>query len=144
MQTGHVLPEPKTQEEFDRMKGRLKGAWVLITGKSEGWPVDYSDKANHRRDSLVAANIDIRKKNSETEAENRKAGKESVKKELLPLSDEPALFYKQMKDAGIPVSYTHLVNVVFQIINPNNMLIAFIAQIFKFICTLILFDNSHY
>ena len=35
LQTGHVLLEPKTQEEFDRMKGRLKGAWVLITGKSD-------------------------------------------------------------------------------------------------------------
>ena len=101
LQTGHVLLEPKTQEEFDRMKGRLKGAWVLITGKSEGWPIDYSEKANHRRDSLIAANIEIRKKNSEIEAENRKAGNNGVKKELLPLADEPALFYKQMKDAGI-------------------------------------------
>ena len=101
LQTGHVLLEPKTEEEFNRMKGRLKGAWVLITGISEGWPVDYSEKANHRRDSLVAANIGIRKKNSEIEVENRKAGKEGVKKELLSLADEPALFYKQMKDAGI-------------------------------------------
>jgi len=33
LQTGHVLLEPKTQEEFNRMKGRLKGAWVLNTGK---------------------------------------------------------------------------------------------------------------
>lgn len=101
LQTGHVLLEPKTQEEIDRMKGSLKGAWVLITGKNDGWPVDYSEKGNHRRDSLIAANIDIRKKNSEIEAENRKAGKEGVKKELLPLADEPALFYKQLKDAGI-------------------------------------------
>jgi Peptidase family M28 len=101
LQTGHVLIEPKTQEEFNRMKGRLKGAWVLITGKSEGWPIDYSEKANQRRDSLIAANIEIRKKNSEIEAENRKAGNSGAKKELLPLADEPALFYNQMKDAGI-------------------------------------------
>lgn len=101
LQTGHVLLEPKTQDEFDHMKGSLKGAWVLITGKSDGWPIDFSAKADQRRDSLIAANIDIHKKNSEIEAENRKAGKEGVKKELLPLADEPALFYKQMKDAGI-------------------------------------------
>lgn len=101
LQTGHVLLEPKTQDEFDRMKGRLKGAWVLITGKSDGWPIDFSVKANHRRDSLIAGNIDIRKRNKDIEAENAKAGESLKKKELIPLNDEPAMFYKQMKDAGI-------------------------------------------
>ena len=101
LQTGHVLVEPKTQEEFDRMKGRLKGAWVLITGKSDGWPIDISVKANHRRDSLIAQNIEIRRKNQEIQEENDKAGKTGVQKELLTLNDEPALFYKQLKDAGI-------------------------------------------
>ncbi len=101
LQTGHVLPEPKTQEEFDRMKGSLKGAWVLITGKSDGWPIDFSEKANQRRDSLIAANIEIRKQNHDIEAENAKAGDSITKKELIELNDEPALFYKQMKEAGI-------------------------------------------
>ncbi len=73
LQTGHVLLEPKTQDEFDRMKGRLKGAWILITGTNEGWPVDFSEKANLRRDSLVAVNIEIRKKNQDIVAENKKA-----------------------------------------------------------------------
>jgi hypothetical protein len=101
LQTGHVLLEPKTQDDFDRMKGRLKGAWVLITGKSDGWPIDYSEKANHRRDSLIAANIEIRKQNHDIEAENAKAGDSIKQKELIELNDEPAMFYKQMKDAGI-------------------------------------------
>ena len=101
LQTGHVLLEPKTQDEFDHMKGRLKGAWVLISGKSEGWPVDFSEKANHHRDSLIALNIEVRKKNHDIEVENEKAGKDGAKKELITLADEPALFYKQMKDAGI-------------------------------------------
>jgi hypothetical protein len=83
------------------MKGRLKGAWVLITGKSEGWPIDFSDKATHRRDSLVALNIDIRKMNHDIEEANKKVGDSLPKKELIPVADEPALFYKQMKDAGI-------------------------------------------
>ena len=101
VQTGHVLLEPKTQDEFDHMKGRLKGAWVLITGISDGWPIDFSENANHRRDSLIAGNIEIRKQNHDIEAENEKAGKNGVQKELLSLNDEPALFYRQMKDAGI-------------------------------------------
>jgi len=101
LQTGHVLPEPKTQDEFDHMKGRLKGAWVLISGKSDGWPIDFSEKANHRRDSLINTNIDIRKRNHDIEAENGKAGDSLPKKDLIIINDEPALFYKQMKDAGI-------------------------------------------
>ncbi len=101
LQTGHVLLEPKTQDEFDHMKGSLKGAWVLITGESGGWPIDFSEKANHRKDSLIALNIEIRKKNHDIEQENKKAVNEADKKELIPLADEPALFYKQMKDAGI-------------------------------------------
>jgi hypothetical protein len=101
VQTGHVLAEPKTQEEFDHMKGRLKGAWVLITGTSDGWPIDFSAKADHRRDSLIAANVDIRQKNHAIEEENAKAGDSLPKKPLLVLNDEPALFYHQMKDAGI-------------------------------------------
>ncbi|HSO77764.1 MAG TPA: hypothetical protein VLQ76_04300, partial [Bacteroidales bacterium] len=40
VQRGHVLIEPKSKEEFDRMKGVLKGAWVLIGGTNSGWPVD--------------------------------------------------------------------------------------------------------
>ncbi len=39
VQRGHVLLEPKSQSEFDRMKGRLKGAWILISGKNNGYPI---------------------------------------------------------------------------------------------------------
>jgi hypothetical protein len=34
VQRGSVLIEPKSQAEFDNMKGALKGAWVLIGGKN--------------------------------------------------------------------------------------------------------------
>ncbi len=98
VQTGHVLLEPKTQAEFDRMKGRLKGAWVLITGTSSGWPIDYSVSATAHRSQIIAENIDIAKKNREIADINDTA---KVKLEPIPLKDEPALFYKQMKDAGI-------------------------------------------
>lgn len=100
VQKGHVLIEPQTQAEFDRMKGRLKGAWVLISGKSNGWPIDISSKADHKRDSLILINEDIDKKNGEIRSYNwRNRGKDQ--KELLPYVEEPALFYRQMKEAGI-------------------------------------------
>jgi len=98
VQTGHVLPEPKTREEFERMKGALNGAWVLITGKSNGFPIDFSAEADARRDSMIQENVEIRKQIREISKENEKL---ENKKELPVLKDEPALFYREMRKAGI-------------------------------------------
>lgn len=54
VQRGHVLQEPLTQSEFDRMKGQLKGAWVLINGKNVGWPVDRSAKGDSIRAAIIS------------------------------------------------------------------------------------------
>ena len=45
-QKGHVVLEPKSQRQFDRMKGTLKGAWVLLEKKSSGWPVDVQAQSD--------------------------------------------------------------------------------------------------
>ena len=101
VQRGHVLIEPKTQAEFDRMKGRLNGAWVLVGGENDGFPIDISEEADKKRDSIIAVNVEIKKQNSEIRKENRKNRDSGEQKELLPLVEEPALFYRQMKEAGI-------------------------------------------
>jgi hypothetical protein len=102
VQRGHVLIEPKTQAEFERMKGKLKGAWVLISGESSGWPIDHSEKASIERDSIKIENARIEKENNKIRRENwYNRGTDKPKKELLPLKEEPALFYKEMKEAGI-------------------------------------------
>lgn len=44
VQRGHVVIMP-SDEKFDSLKEKLKGAWVLIAGINEGWPRD--------RDSVV-------------------------------------------------------------------------------------------
>ena len=98
VQRGHVLIEPKTQAEFDRMKGRLEGAWVLISGENNGFPIDISPAADTYRDSIVQVNVEIAKQNREIRKENRESGED---KEQLELVEEPALFYRQMCDAGI-------------------------------------------
>ena len=100
VQKGHVVIEPKTQGQFENMKGKLKGAWVLIGGKNNGWPIDISEKADHLRDSIIALNAEIEKKNNEARMYNY-SNRDGEQKELLPLVEEPALFYRQMKDAGI-------------------------------------------
>lgn len=97
-QKGHVVIEPKSQEEFDRMKGILKGAWVLIGGSNNGYPIDFSVTADKRRDSIIAENNKIAAQNREIAMSNWTSDK---KQEYLPLIEEPALFYKQLREAGI-------------------------------------------
>lgn len=100
VERGPVLPEPKSLDEFERMKGALKGAWVLIGGTNTGWPIDFSAKADSARARIIADNDSISRLNREIMRENY-ANRDKPQKDLIPLKDEPALFYRQMCDAGI-------------------------------------------
>lgn len=51
---GHVLVEPKSKGEFDRMKGRLKGAWVLTSAANRGFAFNPSDTAHFYREMMDA------------------------------------------------------------------------------------------
>ena len=101
VQRGHVLKEPKTRQEFESMKGALKGAWVLITGTNTGWPIDWSATGDSIRASVIEYNAEAQKKNTEIQNAHRQAGTTPKEDELIPLKDEPALFYKEMVEAGI-------------------------------------------
>jgi hypothetical protein len=106
VQRGHVVAEPKTKADFERMKGKLKGAWVLITGENDGWPIDYSEYADTLRSQIIQENLQISKYNDSISRINRenankpenKNKPQIAKKEL---KDAPALFYKEMREAGI-------------------------------------------
>lgn len=100
VQRGHVLIEPKSREEFNRMKGALKGAWVLIGGINNGWPIDYSARADSARAIIIEYNDSISVINRQISRENN-ANRGNPQKELIPLKEEPALFYKEMCQAGI-------------------------------------------
>ena len=94
VQRGHVVREPKTRAEFERMRGTLKGAWVLITGRSNGFPIDFSETADRRRDSIIQANELARDKKTASRATNTEKTEDKN-------ADEPALFYREMRQAGI-------------------------------------------
>lgn len=98
VQRGHVLKEPATLDEFNRMKGKLKGAWVLITGKNVGWPIDRSASGDSTRAVVKAENEEIAKKNYEL---MRRNWENNEKNEMLPYKEFPALFYKEMCEAGV-------------------------------------------
>ena len=102
VQRGPVLIEPNTQRGFDNMKGAMQGAWILISGFNNGKSIDCSQEADEKRAKIIAENEEIEKKNNEIRRENRQnRDKPEAQKELIPLKEEPALFYKQMKEAGI-------------------------------------------
>lgn len=100
VQRGHVLSEPMSKDEFDRMKGALKGAWVLIRGKNNGFPVDFSTRADSVRNKAIVYNDSVANINRAIMRENY-MNQDKPQKELLPLKEEPALFYRQMCKAGI-------------------------------------------
>lgn len=102
VQRGHVLIEPKTAAEFNRMKGKLNGAWVLVSGESDGWPIDHSARGDKHRDSIKTENARRAEENKNIRAYNREIeGTKKEPKELLEQISEPALFYREMVDAGI-------------------------------------------
>lgn len=98
VQRGHVLIEPHNEAEFERMKGKLKGAWILVEGKSSGRALDWSDKAQHRRDSIKVLNAQIEKDNQEINRRIWQTRKEEPFKEPVR---EPALFMREMIEAGV-------------------------------------------
>ena len=100
VQRGHVLLEPKNRQEFESMKGTLKGAWVLIGGKNDGWPVDFSEKADSARKVIIAYNDSVGAINREIMRENY-MNRDKAPKETIPLKSAPALFYREMREEGI-------------------------------------------
>ena len=99
LQRGHVLMEPRNQNELDQMRGALKGAWVLITGENSGWGIDYSPRGDSIRASTIAK-IDSIRRNSGGGANNR-GGNRRVDSLIALVETPPALFFKEMREAGI-------------------------------------------
>ena len=97
VQKGHVVMEPRSDEEFKRIKTTLKGAWVLISGKNTGWPIDRSAAGDSIRAEIKKENAEIAKKNMEMRRRNYMNGE---KNEMLPYKEFPGLYYKEMVEAG--------------------------------------------
>lgn len=98
LQRGHVLIEPKTQDEFNHMKGMLQGAWVLISGQNDGFPIDRTPDADTLREKIKAENEITAQENHERMRKNWINGE---KNEMLPYKEYPALFYREMCEAGV-------------------------------------------
>ncbi len=92
-QRGHVVIEPRTQAQLDRVKHLLNGSWVLLNGHNRGWSFGYGKEWDARREQIIASNAEAEKWNREH------AGVDGEKK---PIDDDTApLFYNQMVEAGV-------------------------------------------
>ena len=98
VQMGHVVCEPTTEQELKKMKGTLKGAWVLVTGESSGFPIGHSHKNDSIRAKVKEENAAIAVRNREGMMAARANGT-SYKAE--PLQEFPALYYDEMVEAGV-------------------------------------------
>ena len=98
-QMGHVLIEPHSRMEMERMRGALKGAWVLLDAESNGMAIDWTHKADSVRNAIIARNDEISRKNMEIRRWNFEH-RDSVR-QMLPYEKGTALFYKEMVDAGV-------------------------------------------
>jgi len=100
VQRGHVVAEPKTRRQFEAMKGKLNGAWVLISGTNDGWAIDLSPASQERRNRVIEQNEAIGRYNDSINRINRtnRNNPPIPQKEFV---DAPALFYKEMIEAGI-------------------------------------------
>lgn len=91
LQRGHAVIEPRTREEFTRMKGTLRGAWVLIDSKSRGFALPHGKSATQHRHEILDHNEQAEKHNREH------AGEDGDKMEIL---DAAAALYDEMIEAG--------------------------------------------
>lgn len=98
VQRGHVVLEPRTQADFDRVKGKLKGAWVLLESTNTGWAIETSKEADQRRQDALKENEQKAQKNREIQQKNRETGSQDA---LEKLNEEPCIFYREMIEAGI-------------------------------------------
>ena len=98
-QAGHVVIEPKTKAELERMKGLLKGAWVLLEAESDGMALDGSARADSVRTEAVAKNEEIARQNMEIRAYNSEH--RDAPKPYVEMKKITAPFYREMVEAGV-------------------------------------------
>ena len=99
-QSGHVLIEPKSRRELERMKGALKGAWVLLDAESDGMAINTTPAANAKRAEVIAKNEEIDRENNEIRRWNYEH-RDSEPKKLKEYEKSVAPFYQEMVEAGV-------------------------------------------
>ena len=97
---GHVVVEPQSQREFEAIKGRVKGAWVLVGGTNSGWPIWLNAKEDSIRESIKAKNEEISRENSQLMQKMRAEGKRPEPGMMKKMETRPGLYARELLAAG--------------------------------------------
>lgn len=101
-QRGRVYMEPQTDEEFNRIKGCLKGAWVLVGGESGGSAFDWTPAGDKRRAEQKAKRDSLIRENRKNMAAGMERGGGRGERPRMPeVPKIPGLYYREMVEAGV-------------------------------------------
>ena len=138
-QLGHVLIEPHSRMEMERMKGALKGAWVLLDAESNGMAIDATPKADSVRNAIMSRNDEIARKNMEIRRWNFEH--RDAPREMLPYEKGTALFYKEMVDAGV-LGFIRAAKVPLQVMYDRAGCYDITMETLPKVCDIILDENQ--
>ncbi|MCF0160459.1 MAG: M20/M25/M40 family metallo-hydrolase, partial [Bacteroidaceae bacterium] len=97
---GHVVIEPNSEAELNRIKGKVKGAWVLVGGKNSGWPIYLNAKEDSVRAKIKAENALIEEENQKMMAEARAKGERLDQSKMKPTKSHPGLYAHELLELG--------------------------------------------
>lgn len=97
---GHVVIEPNSEAELARIKGKVKGAWVLVGGTNSGWPIYLNAKEDSIRAEIKAKNAQIEKENAEIMAKARANGGRPDPSQLKQVETRPGLYARELLELG--------------------------------------------
>ena len=97
---GHVVIEPQSDREFQAIKGKVKGAWVLVGGTNGGWPIWLNAKEDSIRDAIKAENNKIAEENQKLMMKARETGERPDPSQLKKPQSRPGLYARELLEAG--------------------------------------------
>lgn len=97
---GHVVIEPQSQREFEAIKGKVKGAWVLVSGTNSGWPIWLNAKEDSIRAAIKEENNKIAKENQELMMKARETGERPDPSKMKKPQTRPGLYARELLEAG--------------------------------------------
>ena len=97
---GHVVIEPQSEAELQRIKGKVKGAWVLVGGTNGGWPIYMNEKEDSIRESIKAENAQKMKEFREKMQQGGQGGGRPMMRGPEGLKTRPGLYARELLEAG--------------------------------------------
>lgn len=97
---GHVVIEPQSRREFEAIKGKVKGAWVLVSGTNSGWPIYFNAQEDSIRNKIKAENDSIEAQNRKVMEKAREEGRRPDPGDIDPTKSRPGLYARELFEAG--------------------------------------------